>query len=341
MPDPAEFEQLFGAKANGLLTCWRRELQPTSVILSSGKTLKTLMEWESAATEHGRICQALATLVLRAAEMNDHESAMTFVLSLARESRDTNDSMPWRSTNASAALASLNSKTLTAIIKWALQSGDYKAKEGAAVLVSAMPNFAIELAPLIGTSGAELFNEALRRALMSAGQSAVGVLGGLLCSGTPAARNAALEMLVDIAGNAAVREIAPVLEGADVSFAIQALKVLPRIRVPLVTEICLEALTHSSPEMRCAALNALGELGYPASVPTIVRIATRNSAGGDDAAERIAAIQALARIGDDESHKALRDMANRHPLIGRSRYEVIRLAAERALQQIDSPEKAA
>jgi HEAT repeat protein len=137
--------------------------------------------------------------------------------------------------------------------------------------------------------------------------------------------------LIAIKGAAAMREVADALTGADPEFLVGALKLVTAVRIPQVTELCIAHVGHSSAEVRCAALAALGELADPSSVPAIAQVVLRRSLRSDETAEKIQAAQALGKIDSDKATDCLRRVANRRPLLGRRKYEPIRLAAERAL----------
>jgi len=334
-PTPEALGSLFGARADGLLSDWRRELQPGSVMESSGKTLETLMNWEGRAVEHERIARALAGLIPRAVEMGDMTSARRISASLITEMK-REDPLNWRSMSAKASLASLDRKSLRPVVEDALASGDIPARETASALVETLPQLALEMVDVLGSSGVPAFNESLKRAIVDCGPAAISPLARLLREGTGASREMALEVLIGMKGAAAIREVAQVLSGAAPEFVVGALKLLPAVRIPQVTDLCVAHVAHSSPEVRCAALGALGELADESSVPVIAQVALRRSLGKDDTAEKIQAVQALAKMDRPEALDCLARMANRRPLLGRSRYEAVRLAAERALSEARS-----
>lgn len=333
LPGPEKFESLFGARANGLLSNWRKELQPVSIIRSSANTLETLMIWENGTLEHERITNALIALILRALEMNDTGSAVLIMARLIEEMK-REQGIDWRCSNVKTALQSLETPVLITLVEEALKSGDTNAQNVATALVEALPSLAISLIHLLGANNAPAFDETLKRGLARCGQSAIASLGRLLNDNDIRVKEAALEALISISGTAAIREIALVLNSADISFIIRALDLLPSVRIPQVTEICISKLTHSSTDVRCAALKALGELGDESAIPYITRIATHGSLRDENSAEKIAAINALACIGGNDAWDFLQKMAAKRPLIGRNRYEVIKIAAERALQQL-------
>lgn len=332
---------LLGVKASGLPTTWKSELEPVSIIRSSGGTYATLMVWETSPTEHGRIVRALAALIPKAMELDDVDTALTFVEGLVEEAQRIGDES-WNVSNAKSALQSIEIDTLHALVEGALKSSSYRAKDIVASLVETIPSLSIHLVGYLGTCKAESFNHALKTSLRESGQSAISVLGGVLRSKSSVTAETALEVLVGIGTTSAIREVASAMEGSDIVFSIKALNALPNARIPMVADICIKALLSKSADVRCAALAALGKLGDDNSVNHIIRIATRRGQGSEDAAERIAAIQALGRVGGDEARECLESLSTRRPFIGKAAYEPIRLAAEQALEMSkDSIRKAA
>ena len=332
---PDAFRPLFGAKAHGLLSSWKRELRPGSVMESSGRTLETLMAWETRAAEHERIARALAGLAPRAVAMKDMASARMIVASLVKEMR-RGDSLSWRLTNVRAALAAIDAVALKEIVEESVANGDAGAREMAAYLVETFPDLSLEVVNLLGSCGDPAFSEALKRGIAAAGTTALGPLTKLLREGTGAPREMALEALIRMKGAAAIHEVAQALSEAEPTFIIRAFSLLPAVRVPQVTELCVGYLSHGSPEVRCAALGALGELADPAAAPAIAQIASKRSLKQDDTAERIQAIKALAKIGGPESIGCLRKLATHRPILGRNHYEFVRTAAEKAFAEANA-----
>jgi len=333
LPSPSHFDHLFGARASGLLSSWKKELHPSSVIASCGRTLETLMIWESSANEHGSIARALAWLIPCALDMRDMESATIFAESLTEEA--SRASVPtWRGANAKEALRSLDTSTLKELVERAMKTGDYHAKGVAAALVEALPVLATSLMDFLGAYDSEPFGESLKRGIVKAGQAASGRLGRCLREGSAAARESALEALINMGAAHAIREIATALGGAHPDLAVKALGMLPQVRIPITFETCVKALSHRSQVVRCAALNALGEFGDTSAAPYLVHVLARRLLWRDDTAERIAAIDALGQLDRGEALPLLIKLANHRPIFSRSRYEGIRAAAEQAAERI-------
>ncbi|MCL5105344.1 MAG: HEAT repeat domain-containing protein [Armatimonadetes bacterium] len=328
-------EKLFGARAEGMLSSWRRELQPTSVMESSGRTLGTLMTWESSACEHGRIAQATAVLIARALEAESFDIALALAVGLLSDA-EQDEELGWRRTNVKAALTSIDSTALSTLVREAAKSKHHTGIEIAASILKLIPQMAMTLTDLVGTREGAGIAEPLKGAIRQLGQGALSALANLLHDGSPAAREAALTILIDSGRGWAIEEIASVMKAGDPMFIIKALAVLPRVRIPLSTETCLGALAHPMSEVRCAAIAALGEMQDISALPQLIRAARRYSAFTGPRMEHIAAINAIGRFRDPEARDCLKKIANCRPLIGRARYEPVRRAAEQALETVNA-----
>lgn len=329
LPAPDRFDSLFGARADGLLSNWRSELQPDLVIRSSGRTLSTLMTWESNASEYCRIAGALAALIPRAVEMNDIGSALEFAGSLLAECA-REDRIEWRVSAAGSALQNVDPAAMIALIETAMRIGGRREEDVCAGLVTVVRGLALRLIPMLEKYDGSPFGAALRRGITESRQAALGPLGEMLRTGSPGCRIAALELLADISGAAAASEIATVVRGADEALAVRALGVLPRVRVPAVVDICVGALNHTSAEVRQAAVETLGALEMDEAFENLMRLARRRSIRGGDVPEKLAVVTALERSGRPEAVQCLEAMARHSPLLGRSRYDAVRKSAQRA-----------
>lgn len=333
IPAPDAFSSLFGASPCGLLTAWRKELQPDVVMGSSGRTLETLMVQETSGSEHERIARALAGLLPRAVEMKDHASARAIADGLMREIRG-NDPSDWRAVNARSALRSLDKAILRqAAEAWAALD-DPDAGRSACHMVELLPELALQMIDVLGRRDLGDLDRAVARGIAGCGAAAVGPLGGLLTEGREGAKDLALDALIRMNTTAAIREIGQALREADEAFTIRALAKLASVKHPDVVDASVDLLSSSSAGVRRAALAALGELAVPTTVPAIVQAASRRGLGHDDVAEKIAALEALGRIDCDESREFLERMAARRPLIGKKRYEAVRQTAERVLDEM-------
>jgi len=331
--DISALEKLFGARAEGLLARWRSELQPASVMDSTGKTLETLMSWERSPLEHGRITHALAALVPRAAEIDDFPSAIRFVASLLDEARRADDA-EWRATNARAAVAGLGPELFSALITYALSEGDYRARETAAALVEQIPDAALAACGNLGTSADPVFAKALGTGLSLCGARAVDALSAMARNGVPAAREAAFDLLAGVSIESAIKEVNGMIKGGDWVLAAKAVGVLAGTKVPAVTQMCLALLGAQSPEVRIAAIEALGRLADYAALGELARIAKGGFLKKASPQERVAAVEAIGRIGVDEALTTIRAVAAARPFFGKSDYEPVRAAAKRILDAV-------
>jgi len=327
-------ESLFGVKTSGLLSSWQRELQPASFIESSARTYATLMAWETSAAEHGRVAHALASLISRSLEMNDSELALELTGSLIEEV-NRHDDIRWRAANAKSALQSLDLQMLKAMVEDALEKNDLHSQEVAASLVEILPTLALNLVDLLGDTTPASFNDSLKRGIAKSGRAAAPLLGKLLGGGPSPARESALEVLIGMKSEAAISEIEAISKKTAPAFLIRALDMLTEIRSPSVTRVCIGCLRRKSPDVRCAALYALGKLDDESALPHLIRFAMRRGfrIGLD---EQLTAVESLGRSGPPEVVELLERLARRRPLIGRSRHELVRAAAQKAIAEIAS-----
>lgn len=331
LPAPDAFSSLFGASASGLLSSWRRELQPGMVIGSSARTIGTLMEQETRAVEHERIARALASLFPRSIEMKDLVSARDIVGGLLRET-ERGESDDWRVANARSALQSLDKGLLRqAALAWSV-SADARAKQVAAHLVETLPELALTMVDLLGSRDHVELSSAIGRGVARCGTAAISPLGRLLVSATDGAKDLALNALIDMGLSAAMHEISRSLAAANEVFVVRALARLSSVRHPDIVDASVGLLASNSSAVRCAALAALGEFAVPTTVPAIIRAASRRGLSEEDIAEKTAALEALGRMDSDEARDYLEKTASRYRLLGKKRYEIIRATAERILK---------
>ena len=335
VPPPDVFEQFFGAKAPGLLSTWKCELQPTSVLESTGRTLETLLTWETNACEHGRIASALAALIARALEIDNTHCVLLFTEWLLDDAlRDTQ--LGWRRTNVRAALESLGEQELAHVMETLVAMNKPHAHEAASGLLEVVPRVALSLIGQWADPVMQVLSPALKIAAIELGSEAWPMLARLLRDTSTSGFTIALDILTETGGTWAAGEIVDAMRRGHTEFILAAMDVLPRIRVPLVTQTCLGLLRHGEQRIRLAALTALARMKDPTAVPDVARIAARYSPFRRQATdEPIAALRTLAAIGGLQAADCLKTIAERRPLLGRSRYQPIRREAQRLL---DRPE---
>ncbi|MHB1458016.1 MAG: HEAT repeat domain-containing protein [Armatimonadota bacterium] len=327
---PIDLRSLFDIQAEGMLSKWSKELQPVSILRSCGRTYETLMAWQTNASEHGRIARVFATLIPKAVEIEDFDSSLLLAEGLIKESK-RDDGMIWRRSNALAALESVDLKILQAIVQKTLSSGDYQNKEIASQIVESIPRLALNLVHLLGVYRSELFDESLKNGLAQEVRGSLPSLSIILRTGNPPARMSALETLVKIGTLAAMKEISDTLDSQDDLIVIKALSLLPAVQKSYSTEMCINALSHKSSEVKCAAISALGVIGGDAILPYITRVISGRFYG---AQEKVIAIEVLGDIGGVEHVPYLQKIVEYHPFIGRNRYEKIRSAAKNSVGRI-------
>jgi len=331
--DVQYFYSLLDAKPAGLPMSWRSELTPHGMFRSPGKTYEFLMELEDSPVEHSRIAGALVSLIPRAVEVGDLESALSFAASLVEEAK-REDSADWRAASVKSALRGLDADTLMSIVTWAANSETVSVKETAAALISLVPNTVLSIADLLSTCKDEIIRGALRKAIASCGAAALPVLEKMVKEGSAAAADDALDILADIGTTAAVRVIADAISVGTDSLVVRCIESLPKARIPLSAETCRKALYHKSADVRIAALEALGKLKDIDAVGAIGAVLHRRGLSDIMLREKTAAIRALGNIGGSDARGVLEQVAKRKVWFNRNRYESVRKAAEDALASL-------
>lgn len=329
-PIPKEAEPLFGARTHGLLSNWKSELEPSSILRSCGKTYETLMAWGNSASEHGRIAHALSTLIARAVEIKDYDTSLMLVENLLREACRP-DTTGWRNSSAKAALEVIDAGTLRQLVEAAMQSGSYHSKGTAASLVETLPKLALTMAGLLGGYYGDAFDQSLRCGLVQSGHSALPVVTQLLRVGEHSVKVSAIEVLIGIGTPLAMKEVAAVVTGGDATLAMRALQCLARSTSPHALGACASGLNGKSSAVRHAALKSLGARKDRSILPEILRLAEAKSG---EPSERVAAIRVIGEIGAQSEIALLEGIARYRPLLGRKRHEDARVEAESAIERI-------
>lgn len=333
-------EGLFGAQPAGRLSSWQCELRPESILLSTVRTLETLMAWEGSALEHGRMARALASLVPSALESGDRELAIRIAGNLAQEAERSCD-MEWRRTNAAAALASIDVDVLRDLVAGAMDGLSYGDKEHASILIRTVPCLALRMAEQLLCCADPVLADSFRKGLSKCGREAAAELSRCLTEGPPAVQERALEALVEIGSYQALNAVADACNGGDPVLASKALAAFGKYPGPIASNACVRALSHKSPEVREAAIAALGALQDPDTLGYLTRIALRTSLLRRNVREQVEAVKALARFPHPESKRCLEALANPRGPLGRLRAEAVRSAAQKALLDITRAEAAA
>lgn len=332
---PCDLHSLFGTKSSGVLSEWTTDLGPSTVMLATGRTLATLMAWENKPSEHARVAHSLATLVVRAVELNDSTAAMVLAEFLLKESSLPSE-VGWRGVNAKAALQLLNSEAVGEWVKDTIKTGNYAAKHVVCSLVEVVPSLALNLVRLLGAQGDEAFDASLRRGISKSGEAGLETLRNMLREVSPAAKAQALQMLAESGSPASARIIVEEMNRSDKDFHISALSVLHRMRLPLVVDACVHSLSHRDKDVRIAAIRALARLRSEAAAADIAKIAGKSSLNSANLEVQLAAIEALAEIGGEDELARLRKMSAHRPLLNRSHYDLLLPAARSAVDKIEA-----
>lgn len=331
--DRALVEKIFGAVPSGLLSNWKVELQPKSTLQATCRTLAMLLSWETNSAEHGQIAHSLAVLIPRLLGMGESGMAMEAATSLVDEATNATQS-PWRGINARSALQTVDPAVMRKLIEHALKSNDSHAHDLACTIVELLPSVALEVVERLECCSGEQFLDSLRAGVAKSGRAAALTLSRMLTHGSPATKWIAIETLSRLDTDWALQEIASGLMNADPVFLARALDVVSGIRSPLIAKLCTDNLAHKSADVRCAALRGLGTSGDESAVPVLLRTATRRAFRKYHVDEQIAAIQALGKLGDYDMIKLLESISVSRSFFWRSKYELVRTAAEKAADEI-------
>ena len=328
-----EMKKLFGARSSGLLSNWKNELQPANTMRSSAETLSMLMSLETNSSEHGQIARSVAELITRALESDEPHIAMEVASSLANEAR-LRDQPPWRNMNAKSALQTVDMYALKYLVESALQTGSQEDQDAAAGLVETVPSLALGVAESLGANWSGYFVESLRAGLAQAGRTAGPVLGRLLADGDGAARRAALVMLANLRTDWSLLELETGLMDADETLIVTALDLLSKARSPIVSRMCVDQLRHRSANVRRTAIRVLGDVGDKSDAVNLIRFASMRAIRRNQRDEQLEAVRVLGKIGGEDMIPCLESAAARRPFFWRSRYEPVREAAGRAVDEI-------
>lgn len=328
-----DVDQLFGASSEGMLSAWQKDLQADSYLRCSGRTLGTLMLWESSAAEHSRICRGLAALVPQALEIDDVEAAFELVDHLCDDvARD--DGTAWRSANASSAIEQIDRQAMKSLFDSALLKESSHLIAIASRLVEAVPSLAADIADFLNRASIGAFRRSLEIGLVNHGRQAIPMLGNMLREGSTCGAQSALHCLSAIGDAFALSEIMRSLNKNDTQLLLKALELLPTMKSQDRVEWCVRFLSSRLPEVRLASLDALAKIGGHDAIECLRRIASRGGVGKTRTQEQVVAIEALGTLDSMEVVPDLERIARRRPLLGRSGYRAVAEAADKAIAAI-------
>lgn len=329
----SDLHPLFRMKTEGMLSSWKTELEPSSILSACGSTYELLLIWCNSREEHMRIADALSTMVVRAMESDDIKTAIFLVEILIKETRQEHINL-WRNTNAREALMNIELSTLKQLSESALTNPDYHHKNISAMLVEIVPELALSMIHLLGTFRSEPFDQSLRNGIKLAGDKSLVQLTSLLRDGTVEAKESALDVLIDIGSTLAMGEIASIIEGSDIDLAIEALNKINDKYNSRIENACHMAMTSKEPDLQLAAINAVRRMNDKSAIPYLESIALHGSLKPELINIRIEAIRTLGEIGEEAQVTVLGRIARNQPLIGRKQYEDVSSAAKDAVEQI-------
>lgn len=334
----SDLDPLFKMKTRGLLSSWEAELEPSSILSACGSTYESLLTWSSSREEHMRIAGAISTMVVRAMESGDVNTAVFLIEILIKETRQEHADA-WRNVNARDVLINTDFSTLKKLAESALRNLNYHHKEISAMLVEIIPNLALSMISMLGTYRSEPFDNSLRNGVKIAGDRSLMLLTGLLKNGSISAKESALDVLVDIGSMLALGELASIIEGPDIDLACRALSKIGDKYNSRIINACHAAITGKSPDLQRAAIDAVRRMNEKSSIPLLESIAMHGSLKPELIDIRIEAIKVLGEIGEEAQVTTLERVVRNQPLIGRKQYAAVSDAAKLAIEQIRNGKK--
>jgi len=223
---------------------------------------------------------------------------------------------------------------LKSLLDNAFQNADNRMIAIASKLVETVPNIALELAGLLNTPGTGGFCESLQKGIVGSGRSAIPVLGSILKDGSPIGSESALQCLAAIGDTSALNEIITSLDKNNTPLLIKALDVIPSMKSPDRAECCIKFASNRSAGIRCAVLVALSRVGGLDAIVHLRKVAVHGGSGKTRRDEQVMAIEALGQIDELDFVPGLERLSRGRPLFGRSRYEIVKKAANQAIGAI-------
>jgi hypothetical protein len=167
--------------------------------------------------------------------------------------------------------------------------------------------------------------------IMTLGEDALPALSSELESGEPPARRRAARLLGDLQHPGAVPLLTSALQDADPGLRSEAAKSLARIGNTHAVHALVEALS-SDVELARTIVKQLDRTRHPIAMRALCEIASGKREMDDEVA--LEAIRALGRIGEESSVDVLAAVLDHRPVLNRARYRPRRIAAAQALARI-------
>jgi HEAT repeat protein len=171
--------------------------------------------------------------------------------------------------------------------------------------------------------------------LIAMGERALPTLIEELEAGDPARARRAARLLGDLQHPRAVEQLAAQLQTSDVGLRTEVARSLARIGSPAAVAALVDAL-RGPVELARLAASCLGAVRQRSAVAALSELAVGRSGAPDDVVDE--AIRSLGRIGDHGSVPALVDVLSHKPLLGARRLRSRRIAAAQALGRVGGRE---
>jgi HEAT repeat protein len=168
------------------------------------------------------------------------------------------------------------------------------------------------------------------------GVRAVGRLSSVVGSRKWAAQRNVAELLGDIAAAEGVPLLQPLLRGHDARVTTAAVRALSNIKDPAAARAVHTVLRAASGDQRRAVVDALVAQRDARVVPVLVRIVEESDPFSADHAIVLEALDALARVGDDQAVPALATVMRKKKLLARKKSRALKAQSLAALRGINT-----
>ncbi|HEY3297197.1 MAG TPA: hypothetical protein VGK34_00965 [Armatimonadota bacterium] len=321
----ARLEQFFDMQVEGMPTGWSKELNQDSLLRSAADTLSSLLKWSNGGAEHYKIASSLCVLAVRALE-NGRDELGLYVMQKLLGDADHQDAWPWRRINIKSALRRIDPELVKKFVEESMRSWDHDRAVVAASLVMLLPDVALSMLKKIDTCNDHDLTKAVMRGSIESESGGASALAGKMRTGTPFAREYALELLLSMRTASAINEIAEILNDTDSEFAAIIVGSMHKAG-EFGVGICVDALSHKSQHVRLAAISSLGKARDVSALPYMRKLATMSFFRSGRLPEKLAAIRAVGDIGGDAETEFLNALSARTSLLFRGSSRAVRETA--------------
>jgi len=304
--------------------------------------LLELLEKEQKLETYSKLATELERLAKVLLEQGHCAPALHLLLVLTNHANEQMGYPAWQRLRAAGALQAIGPGTIMDFLCTVFKAGNREHVKAAAEIARGQGKQAVpSLIGLLAQPLASSVEHALVEVLVKCGNSAVPELAQCLQSRYSQAGMCIVTILSEIGTDDALKALAKGLESKDVLVRLAVVQSLGKKANDFAASLLIPALRDPNPAVRRAAANALGELRNPLAVPALARIVTAFSWNYSDLAERLEAVMALGKIGDEQALAVLTRVVKAKRLLGRQRYAELRRSARACLERADEPDTVA